>query len=278
MMCDQQQPEDVIDGEAQVLLRHHYAGEIAAIRHRHARRRSLRRGVAALAALLMVTGFAVLSTATRAVTMAATQPGIHDLPDGTRIHLDAGASIEIPWAPWRRDVSLTRGDAVFEVTHHPGRPFTVRAGTTQIRDLGTRFMVHSTPAQVAVAVFEGAAELSDDQGHVMTLAAGHAARVAAGRLMAIPLPDETEATAWRQGRMIFRDTPLVQVAERLSQYGGMRVILAEPVLADLRVNGVFNIADIAGALTTLQRALPVRVVSDGAGGWVVSKTRAGPAK
>ncbi len=74
------------------------------------------------------------------------------LPDGSRIRLDAGT--ELSYAENfrnQRRIKLS-GEAFFEVHPNPDRPFSVQAGTGEIRVLGTSFNIRAWKREEAVEV------------------------------------------------------------------------------------------------------------------------------
>jgi transmembrane sensor len=75
------------------------------------------------------------------------------LADGTRVRLAPGSQVRVAadFGAARRDVYLD-GEGYFEVTHDESRPFTVYAGNTSVRDIGTAFSVRSYAADSAVQV------------------------------------------------------------------------------------------------------------------------------
>lgn len=228
-------------------------------------RRPLRWAVGLAAAGIAALTLTLLSFGSRAVTASAGVPVDLALWDGSHVHLDAGASAEIPHAPWSRRVVLLSGDALFEIVHDDRQPFTVTAGRAVIRDLGTRFLIQSEKAGLRIAVYDGAVEVDPGTGaQPHGLAARQAVTVSAdGTVRAVPLPDEAQATGWSRGRLIFADTPLAEVAERLSRYWGDKVVLGSPAIAGLRVTGSFDVNNQAGLLRALELALPVAVRRSG---------------
>ncbi|HXC24323.1 MAG TPA: FecR domain-containing protein, partial [Gemmatimonadaceae bacterium] len=77
------------------------------------------------------------------------------LLDGTTVVLGVASRLDVPgdFAAGNHQVALA-GEALFTVLHHMGTPFTVLAGTSQTRVLGTSFVVrhypHDTVTTVAV--------------------------------------------------------------------------------------------------------------------------------
>lgn len=240
-------------------LRRHYAPEIAALKRRAARNRLRRRVLAgALAAIMLVTG-TTLSMGWRSVTAPATAPLTMTLADDIRLDLDAGASVELPFLPWRHQARVVDGEVVFDIRHDDNRPFEVVVGDTLLTDLGTRFLVSRTGDTLSLAVYDGKVMVNTAQGLAAVVTPGHAVNVNHDAITPRPLTDETLAIGWRDGLLVFRDTPLSDVVARLSRYRTQPIQVGAPVLNRLKVNGVFHIADADSSLAILQQALPVRV-------------------
>lgn len=211
-----------------------------------------------LAAAVLAAGV-TLSLGWRSVAAPATAPLTLMLADGIRIDLDAGAAVETPLLPWRHQARVLRGTVLFDIRHDDSRPFHVLAGDARLTDLGTRFLVEHDP--LAVAVYDGKVLVETAEGLAATVSPGHAVTIGHDAIVPRPLPDES-TTSWRDGLLKFRDTPLPEVAARLSRYRALPVRIGDASLNTLRVNGVFHIDDLDGALVTLEQALPLRARHD----------------
>jgi hypothetical protein len=109
------------------------------------------------------------------------------LLDGTVVELDADTVLAIDYTPWRRRITLERGQAQFRVA--PGwRPFSVRAGDGTVRDIGTTFNVWEECGEVRVAVQQGEVEIDLDAAVPRRLLAGQQ-----------PLPGRRRRRAARPG-------------------------------------------------------------------------------
>jgi transmembrane sensor len=86
------------------------------------------------------------------------------LPDGTRVWLNAASSITFPtsFQGNNRIVSID-GEAYFEVTKNPLKPFTVKTHHDEIRVLGTSFNVNSYTNEPAMktSLLEGAVHIGN---------------------------------------------------------------------------------------------------------------------
>lgn len=188
------------------------------------------------------------------------RPLIVKLGDGSTVTLDAGASAEISRLPWPRRIRLTEGRAFFDVAHDDFSPFLVDAGTAHLRDLGTRFLVELRPDETHIAVFDGTVEVNGR----LNLTPGQAAIASTTGLTPAPAPDEDKAASWSRGRLIFKNTPLSEVAQVLSRYQP-NPVRVDGNVAGLRISGSFDLTQQNTILHGLEQVLPVRVRHDAAG-------------
>jgi transmembrane sensor len=92
------------------------------------------------------------------------QKSIVDLPDGTRVTLDADSAVDVAFTGGRRDVRLLNGRAFFDVAHDRAHPFAVQAGGRVVTALGTQFDVRLTPGAVRVVLAEGSVSVASAPG------------------------------------------------------------------------------------------------------------------
>jgi len=79
------------------------------------------------------------------------------LPDGTEVYLDKGASLQFKknlLGKFGRHVAMT-GRIFFHVFRDTSHPFTVKAGTVQVKVLGTRFTVNRLRMKTQVVLTHG---------------------------------------------------------------------------------------------------------------------------
>ena len=75
--------------------------------------------------------------------------------DGSVVTLNTDTEIEVKLSNVERRVELLRGEAFFQVTSDPARPFIVYVGHQRIVVLGTQFSVRTEAELVHVAVIDG---------------------------------------------------------------------------------------------------------------------------
>jgi transmembrane sensor len=169
------------------------------------------------------------------------------------------------------------GQAQFSVAKDPARPFKVQAGAKTIVAVGTVFDVEYVDRQVHVAMVEGrVAVMSQDAARSaampgaepgsnptsIELSAGEALQVRAdGAATLLPKADIEAATAWRQGKVIFRNQELAEAVHRLNRYSRTQVVLDDPKLSQMRVSGVFESGDVHAFAEAMQAYLPIAVDS-----------------
>jgi transmembrane sensor len=176
------------------------------------------------------------------------------LADGSSLHLNTDTKIAVRLTAEARTVRLIHGEALFSVAHDALRPFRVRAAETVIQAIGTQFDVYRKQTSTRVAVIEGLVQISAaadpiprfpslSSGHphgasgtptgsvespeVRTasqqvshlLGAGQEAEVSAqGTLSRQEKADTAKDVSWRQGRLVFEDDTLGEIANEFNRY------------------------------------------------------------
>jgi len=183
------------------------------------------------------------------------------LIDGTRVVLGPLSSVKVGpgYGSTSREVEV-RGDAWFDVTHDAHRPFTVRAGSATIVDVGTTFAVRSDdPAGVTVSVSEGSVSLRQMNTPVsqgVVLKAGdngllqHDGSVVARRGSATE-----DDVAWMKGRLVFRDASISQVAASMRKWYGIELRVADRTLNNRHLTATFADESPERVLETIRLAL-----------------------
>lgn len=231
-----------------------------------------------LAAALLVTAAALLvwqdpAWRTEQVATPADRRTTVELADGSRVELDTGTRLSVSRHLRSRRVVLEQGRALFDVQPSSWRPFTVDAGATQVRVLGTAFDVRRQTDEVTVTVLRGRVAVTGADGLAATLAADDQVRAHAGQLDDTARVNSAHATAWRQGQLVFQRTPLPEVLDEIARYSGKPVRLGDAALGRMEVSGVYRTANAEALLALLPSFLPVRVET-GPGGERVVQSRA----
>lgn len=233
------------------------------------RRRQQRRagaaGVLFMAGLALAWSLAVTDLTADYRTTVAQRRQV-ELPDHSRLVLNAHAAVDVDFSGTQRRIVLRRGEVMVEVASDAARPFIVETPQGSARALGTRYRVaHEAQARrtevtvlessvrvCAPAVAKGAADCAD-------LVAGDQAVLDARGLSPVRTVDAEAAGAWTQGQLVVDDRPVTEVLKALAAYRRGQLRFDAEALAGVRVSGVFPLDDPDRALDVLARTLPLEV-------------------
>ncbi len=147
-----------------------------------------------------------------------------DLPDGTKVWLNSGSSISYPetFTDNVRSVNLS-GEAYFEVKSDQYHPFYVKTDGLVVKATGTKFsvMAYEKSAIRSVALAEGKVavktENSRNNEQIIYLKPSQSLKFNCtnGRTDVLN-EDIYKHFAWKDGKMVFRNDPLGEVANRIS--------------------------------------------------------------
>lgn len=172
------------------------------------------------------------------------------LADGSRMMLAPDSAVSVSLGADQRRVVLLRGEAFFDVQRDPARPFTVVAGDSSIRVLGTAFNVRRLAVGAEVAVAQGAVRVSRADTQV-DLQPGDSMDTSQGQHgIRSTLPTELVAP-WRQGQLVVKDRSVADVVDTLRRYHDGIIMLHGSALAERRITGIFTPDDPKAALTAL---------------------------
>lgn len=197
------------------------------------------------------------------------------LPDGSRISLNARSTLAVHFYRSRREVVLGQGEAFFDVAPAADRPFSVDAQRSRVTVVGTAFNVRNGTGEVLVKVLHGHVRVQPDRAEPKAMVSLHAEQgVAVTTLTAAYRPIAASADSiggWRNGHLVFRRTPLDEVAQEIAQYLGQPITLGQPGLKFLPVSGYAATDAPAIFLEALPDLLPVQVTRNAQGGYRIDE-------
>lgn len=154
-------------------------------------------------------GYCVVSTPAATTTLVT-------LSDGTRVMLNANSTLEYPASFDDAEVREVRlkGEAHFEVTKNPHRPFVVKAGEMQMQVLGTVFDVKAYRKDAPkVTLMQGKVKVSNADTEV-EMRPGQTATLQADKIVVSKA--SPSASDWLEGDF---DMDQVTLAEAMSDIG-----------------------------------------------------------
>jgi ferric-dicitrate binding protein FerR (iron transport regulator) len=208
----------------------------------------------------------------REYTTVAGQRESVTLPDGTEFTLAPASrlSVAADYAAGNRAVRLD-GEALFAVVHDDRHPFSVRAGTAVITDIGTQFDVRAfgEDASTRIAVVEGMVAVARgadrDRGATRmppVLRAGDVAIVDT-TIGVTHGADVTAMVAWAHGELVFVDAPVPEALRSLSRWYGVTFVAADSAVAKQHLAARFPPESVQELADQLAVALGARYERSG---------------
>jgi len=144
------------------------------------------------------------------------------LPDGTKVWLNAASTLKYPTAftGRQRRVELS-GEAYFEVVHNEKSPFLVVTNGKITEDLGTHFNINAYPdeQQTKTTLLEGSVRVSNGPERV-TLKPGQQSQIKNGETLITVLDraDIEGAVAWKNGYFKIDNEGLKEVMRNVARW------------------------------------------------------------
>jgi len=143
-----------------------------------------------------------------------------ELPDGSKVSLDAGSSITYPVVfDKERKISMT-GQAYFVVKHDAAHPFLVTTKGQTTTDIGTEFNIYAYDDEAAVktTLIEGGIKVNNT-----ILQPGQQANFAANNVI-VKNADIEAVTAWRDNNFLFRNQGLKTTMRQIARWYNVNII------------------------------------------------------
>ena len=201
-----------------------------------------------------------------------------NLSDGTEVHLNYGSKLKYPrfFASGKREVRLS-GEGFFKVAHNPEQPFVVKTGKINILALGTTFNVLAYPDDeiIATTLVEGKVVLkqvlsNDKTKDIGSMIPGqHVTYNLKTKAIASTSGKIEKYISWTEGKLIFDDTPITSVAEKLSRMFNVDIEIDENVkdyyyTVTFIDEPLFQILDLMAVATPIAyKATPRKKLPDG---------------
>ena len=163
------------------------------------------------------------------------------LPDSSEVYLGAGSRLHYPdkFANNTREISL-EGEAFFQVTKDPHKPFIIHTGTVQTRVLGTSFKIDAFKNQpLSVSVATGKVRVDDVQGNKI-------------KSLAVLIPGQmvtynnsqaitsavviTEVSDWKDALLSFHNRSLKDVTSILERWYNVKILYRKQAIANKKIS------------------------------------------
>jgi transmembrane sensor len=231
-------------------------------RHRTAvRRRTVLVGMGALTAA--GAAFAVWDVAYAGVYETDIGEQKHvTLSDGTQVFLDTDTRIRERFTSSLREVELDRGRADFRVKPDSKRPFVVEAAGRRIMAERSTLDVRLDGSRMSIVLLQGRATVLADAPAAtrrVVITRGERAIVAPNIAVHVDRPDLAPLVAWQMGQAIFDSDTLAAAAAEMNRYSTMRLVVDDPLIAKLKLSGVYRVGDNEAFAHSVAQLLPVMI-------------------
>lgn len=239
-------------------------------------------GVGVAAALLLAVGFvafvtqSVDRTVEPVVSVTAYETAVGErsavtLRDGSIMVLNTDSRVEVNYTPAARELTLVSGQALFEVSSDPDRPFIVTAGDRRIVAVGTAFDVRvDEDVGLQVTLIDGRVSVTEIaasqprgprrvQPESVELSPGEQLVARAAEPAVVAAADVHRVVSWRDGRLVFRDDPLADAVKEINRYSSTKLYLSDDRrLQAIRISGVFQSGRTDSFVLALETVYSVR--------------------
>ncbi len=200
------------------------------------------------------------------------------LSDGTEVHLNFGSKLKYPqiFTGDTREVTL-EGEGYFDVAHNPDKPFIVKTERLNIKALGTAFNVlsYADDHVIQTTLVEGKVMLEKKlpEGKTKTLGVlvpgQHVNFNTKTGKMKSTKGSVEKYIAWREGKMVFDETPITEVAQQLKRKYNVDIEVKDDIkdytysvtLMDEPLMQIIELMTIATPVS--YKVLPHKKLSDG---------------
>jgi ferric-dicitrate binding protein FerR (iron transport regulator) len=165
------------------------------------------------------------------------------LPDGSTGYLNSGSQLKYPVQfIGERKVELS-GEAFFDVVHNAEIPFHVNTRHLDIKVLGTTFNViaYEGESNEEIVLQTGSVDVSSLTGKQLTVLSPNEQLIldVEKRTYTKNEVEAAQYSTWKEGKLVFRNENMQQVARRLSRWYNAEVIVDDRMLDDYTFHATF---------------------------------------
>lgn len=199
-----------------------------------------------------------------------TQPGTKThlfLPDSTEVWLNAASSLKFPsaFAGNERRITLN-GEAIFKVYKNKKKPFIVGTSSMEVEAVGTEFDVsaYSGDLKFSTTLAEGKVKITDliKPDNVMFIEPGSQLNYDTQNMTyKSEMVKVQDVIAWRDGVLIFNETPFYEVAAKLGRWFNADIKINDQSIVNYRFTGTFTSESLDQVMELLTLSTPINYSS-----------------
>lgn len=184
------------------------------------------------------------------------------LPDGSEVILNANSSVSYSegWDKGKEREVWVKGEAFFKVKKTANKSrFIVHTNQLDVVVTGTQFNVVSRSQKSSVMLTEGSVIIRTKDGNETKMVPGDFVELSDKQLERKAVKEET-VLAWKDKKILFNDTPLTEVIEKIKEHYGEEVVIEDEQLARKTVTGMMPNDNLEVLLKSLEATLEATVV------------------
>jgi transmembrane sensor len=151
------------------------------------------------------------------------------LPDGSTGYLNSGSNLMYPIDFEHNRIATLQGEGFFDISHNEKSPFHLKTQNLDIRVLGTTFNVsaYADDLREEIVLQTGNIDISDTKGAKMVSLIPDQEFILNKKNSTFELNnvESEQFTSWKEGRLIFRNEHIEDMAIRLSRWYNAEVIV-----------------------------------------------------
>lgn len=183
------------------------------------------------------------------------------LPDGSTGYLNSGSRLKYPVQfNGERKVELS-GEAFFDVVHNAEIPFHVNTRNLDIKVLGTTFNVIANEDEQTeeIVLQTGSVDVSSRNGKQLAVLAPNEQLTLdiEKRTFSKNTVEALQYSIWKDGKLVFRNENMQQVARRLSRWYNAEVVVDDQLLMDYTFHATFIDEPLDEVLKLLSMTTPL---------------------
>ncbi len=207
----------------------------------------------------------VSQTVLKEISMDKGHRGKVTLSDGTKVYINSDSRITIPnrFKANIREVYL-EGEAYFDVTEDPNKPFIISTKGAKVEVLGTSFSVKNYPDDTIIqtVVEEGTVSFSSaDNGHMneVILTAGNLGRLNTedNVMQKAYVGDVQSYLSWMSGYLTFKDESMKDVAKQLERKYDIEVVFDSKEISEMNLTAELRSRSLERVIKTISMSLKI---------------------
>ncbi len=231
--------------------------------------------VAAVFALLLISGLFIwkvylYSPAVHYHTKFGETKTIH-LPDGSQVILNGNTTLryQANWSQAKHREVWLKGEAYFSVKKGisaGNAKFIVHTTKLDVEVLGTQFNVMDRKKSTRVVLDEGQVKISPLLATIdkpLFMKPGELVEYSSTKAALIRKSTDTQRySSWKHKKMVFDATSMQEIAEQIEATYGLKVVFADPALAQRKLTGTIPSDNINILLLTLSKLFNITTYKD----------------